>query len=210
MSEIKTTDFSELNTNKMDGFHQIKPEQGTTLDKAKSFVDGLFSHKSDSPDALSSDEKIFKDDNGKVYRIGDRLEPNKTFDVNGYTYKTDRQGRVISTEGQLRLRKPEYVRKMDSMETVGKGDQKENDERGHSIGHQFEGSGGMENLTAMSKELNHGDYSKMENKLADAIKAGDTVHLKVNPVYSRDSYRPTKYRVSYSIDGHKTAVTFRN
>ena len=210
MNEIKTTDFNELKSNKIDGFRQIKPEKDTTLDKAKNFVDGLFSHKSDSPDTFANDEKIYKDDNGKVYRIGDRLEPNKTFDVNGYTYKTDRQGRVISTEGQLRLRKPEYERKMDTMGTVGKGDQKENDERGHSIGHQFEGSGGMENLTAMSKELNHGDYSRMETKLSDAIKAGQTVYLKVNPVYSGDSYRPTKYRVSYSIDGHKTVVTFRN
>ena len=209
MSEIKTMGIDELSQDRLDGFRQIKPEQGTTLDKAKGFLEGLF-EKSDTLDESPQGQKEYTDDHGGIYRIGNELKPNKTFEINGYTYKTDSRGRPSSVEGQLKLRSPEYTRKMDSMEAVGKGDQRENDERGHLIGHQFEGSGGIENLTAMSQELNHGDYLKIETKLADAIKAGATVYLKVNTVYSGDSHRPTKYRISYTIDGQKSTVTFRN
>ena len=210
MSEIKNNDSQELNRSDGDGFKQIKPEQGTTLDKAKTFIDGLFSGQKDDTVHNLESEKVYKDDHGEVYRVGDHLQPNKSFEVNGYSYRTDKVGRVVSAEGQLRLRNPEHKRNMDTIDKVGKGDQKPGDQRGHSIGYQFEGSGGIENLSAMSKELNQGDYKAMEDKLANAIKDGHEVYLKVEPVFKGDSFRPTKYRVAYTIDGEKTSVTFRN
>ena len=210
MGEVKTPERNEQDLYKPEGFRNIKPEHGTLVDRAKSFVDGLFGQNTTEQKTDTKPGKKYYDDNGVLYRIGNDLQPNNTFERNEYQFKTDNMGRVTSTEGNLRLRDSDYKRSMNTMDAVGKGDQKAGDERGHTVGHQFEGSGGIENLTAMSSELNHGDYLRMENKLADALKDGAKVYLKVNPVYKGDSYRPTKYRVTYSIDGRKTTVTFRN
>jgi hypothetical protein len=62
----------------------------------------------------------------------------------------------------------------------------------------------------MSKELNHGDYAKLERTLASAVGDGADVRLKVEPKYEGDSNRPTEFRITYSIDGDKEVVVFKN
>lgn len=162
----------------------------------------------DAQESITNGE--YFDDNGKLYRRGDNLEPNSTFEVRGYTYKTDEYGRTISAEGKLRLKDPEFQKNMDPMDAVGKGDQKEDDDRGHLIAYQFDGSGGIENLSPMSSELNRKDYAGLERKLSAALKDGADVTLKVEPQFEGDSNRPTEYRVSYCIDEDRTVVVFRN
>lgn len=203
MSEIKAKDTPEIKLPEATGFKEIKPE-AITGNEARNYWDNHFN--SDQP----QESKIYYDDNGEKYRVGDQLEPNAKFEVNGYQYETDDQGRPISAEGTLRIRDPEFKRDMDSMRAVGKGDQQEGDQRGHLIGHQFEGSGGIENLVAMDGKLNQGDYVKLENTLADAVKDGADVRLKVEPRYEGDSNRPSEFRVTYSIDGEKDVVVFKN
>lgn len=140
-----------------------------------------------------------------------RLLPNQTFEANGYEYKTDGQGRIISAEGKLRLKdRPDRLPIADSMDKIGRGNQRETDERGHLIGDQFDGSNRLENLVPMAKELNRGDYLRMEKELADAIKDGKDVYFKVKPVYEGDSARPVAFKCSYSIDGEKFARFFDN
>ncbi len=207
----ETKESQEIKDSNTENFKKIKPEEGTTLKDAKAFWKNEYAKGGDiTENSEKPVEKIYYDDNGEKYREGDNLEPNKIFEVNGYKYETDDKGRTISVEGKLKIRDSEYKRNMDSMDAVGKGDQKESDDRGHLIGYQFEGSGGIENLVPMNLKLNRGDYESMENKLAKAVEAGSDVRLKVEPVYDSDSHRPTELRASYSIDGEKTVVVFKN
>ena len=68
--------------------------------------------------------KEYRDDNGKLFRKGNELIPNNKYVENGYSYRTDSEGRVKSAEGQLQLSKEPRKQISDSMETIGKGDQK--------------------------------------------------------------------------------------
>lgn len=213
MPEIKLDDIQEIKNHEAENFRNIKPEWGTTPETAKKYWDDAFSNLLNEKRPMNSEmnnERVYSDDNGKIYRRGDNLEPNCRFEVRGYTYETDNLGRTKSAEGKLRLRDSDYKRNMDDMSSVGKGDQKEDDQRGHLIAHQFGGSGGIENLSPMSGELNQKDYAKLENTLADAVKDGADVRLTVEPVYQDGSHRPSEYRVSYSIDGERDVVVFKN
>jgi TPR repeat protein len=49
-----------------------------------------------------------------------------------------------------------------------------------------------------------------EKSLAEAVKDGADVRLKVEPKYEGDSARPSEFKVSYTIDGDKEVVVFRN
>lgn len=156
-----------------------------------------------------------KQENGDVAKnsvsVEGKLLPNQTYEANGYKYKTDEQARIISAEGKLRLKdRTDRLSIADSMDKIGRGDQRETDERGHLIGDQFDGSNRLDNLVPMAKELNHGDYLKMEKELADAVKDGKTVDLKVEPVYEVNSARPIAFKCSYSIDGEKSVRFFEN
>lgn len=207
MGEIKTSDLQEINTPEQKGFREIHSQEGMTPQEANKIWDNeVIGLKNQD---TSSD--VYTDDNGKEYRIGDNLIPDNKYKFNGYSYETDSKGRISSAEGKLQLRSPEYGRNhKDTIDVIGKGDEKENDERGHLLGHQFGGGDNLENMVPMAKELNHGDYLKMESELADAVGTCADVRLKVEPVYDGNSHRPTEIRVTYSIDGDRSVKVFRN
>ncbi len=150
------------------------------------------------------------DDNGELYRVGDNLLPNKAYELNGYTYHTDSQGRIKSAEGQLHIDNSPRKNISSSMEAIGKGDQRESDQRGHLIADRFGGSNGLENNVAMDGKVNQGDYKAIENRCAKALEAGKDAYMKVTPKYEGNSNRPTAFRVAYVIDGEKTVVTLKN
>lgn len=211
MAEIKMHDNTDIGTQSIDTQKPVQPESNMTASEARNFWDSVF--KGDNvkvPEIVDEKQQEYKDDNGKVYRQGDTLLPNNTFEINGYTYTTDDQGRVISVEGTLKQGDPSAQRDMDGMPAVGKGDQQEGDHRGHLIGHRFDGSGGIENLVPMDGKLNQGDYKKLENTLAKALENGSEVTVKVEPVYEGDSNRPSAIKVTYTIDGEKETVVFKN
>ncbi|MCD8020326.1 MAG: DNA/RNA non-specific endonuclease [Clostridiales bacterium] len=135
--------------------------------------------------------------------------PDNNFEVDGFHYETDSNGRTKSVEGQLQ-KAVSSKRSMDSMDVVGKGDNLDGDEKGHLIAHRFGGSDKLENLVAMDEKLNRGDYARMENELAKAVDAGADVRMKVEPEYKGDSNRPSEIRVTYSIDGDTSVRVFRN
>ena len=164
------------------------------------------------PSKQFDDGDMRYDDNHKAYRSGNELLPNNTYEIHGYTYETDEKGRIISAEGKLTL-KPEGQDKKtikDSKETIGHGDQLETDDRGHLIADQFNGSNGMENIVAQDAKINQGDYKKLENQLADCVKQGDDVRVKVEPQYTGDSYRPDSIAYTYSINGETNVRIFPN
>lgn len=205
MNEIKTSDLQEIKSPEIKGFQEIHPQEGMTSQKANEFwnkeAEGLRN------EDTSSNE--YTDDNGKPYREDDKLIPDNKFEVDGFQYETDSEGRTKSVEGKLAIA-PKSKRNMDSMETVGKGDNQEGDQRGHLIARWFGGSDKLENLVPMSGELNQGEYAKMEHELADAVKDGADVRMKVEPTYEGDSNRPSEIKVTYRIDGDTSVKVFRN
>lgn len=156
-------------------------------------------------------EKYYYDSNGSLYRVGDQLLPNSTYELNGYKYETDDQGRIVSAEGILHLKDDrDRLPIKDSMEAVGKGDQKEGDDRGHLIGDQFDGSNGLENLVPQDSNINRVAFKNFENELAQEVKAGNDVYVKVEPIYDGNSNRPACIVVTYSINGNESMRIFPN
>lgn len=199
MNEIKPKENSEIKSPESNKYREIKPENGTNYSDSKQFWNKEFS------------EKTYYDDNGEKYREGNSLEPNTTFEKNGYTYQTDEAGRVISAEGKLQVKDHKGRNEMpDTRDVVAHGKMADGDDRGHLIADRFNGSGELENLVPMEGKLNKGDYAKLEDTLAEAVKDGADVRMKVEPVYSGDSNRPDEFRVSYTIDGDKEVVVFKN
>ena len=105
-------------------------------------------------------------------------------------------------EGRLPIR--------DSIEDIGKGDQKEGDDRGHLIGDQFDGSNGLENIIPQDADINRRDFKNFENALAEKVKDGETVKVKIETIYEGDSHRPTDILVTYSINGVEDMRIFPN
>ena len=160
---------------------------------------------------VSDGEKYYYDDNGNLYRVGNELEPNCKYEINGYKYTTDEIGRIISAEGYLHLKDREgRLPIKDSIEEIGKGDQREGDDKGHLIGDQFDGSNGLENMIPQDADINRNDFKNFENELAGEVKNGKTVYCKVEPIYDGDSRRPSAIVVTYRIDGEVNTKVFPN
>ena len=158
------------------------------------------------------DGKVYYyDDNGTLYRIDNDLIPNSQYEINGYKYTTDDMGRIISAEGTLKMKNRDgRLPIRDSIEDIGKGDQKEGDDRGHLIGDQFDGTNGLENMIPQDADINRNDFKNFENELANEVKAGKTVEVKVEPIYDGDSRRPDAIVVTYKIDGVESVRIFPN
>lgn len=170
-----------------------------------------FSSKAERFDPDKRVERIYTDDNSKIYRIGDNLIPNNTYEINGYQYKTDRFGRIKTAQGELHISNHETRLKIkDDSEVIGKGSQRDTDDRGHLIGDLFNGGNGLENIVPMDRNLNRGTYESLEKKLASAVKEGKHVEYRVNPRYTDNSNRPSSFIVTYKIDGEKTMTVFKN
>lgn len=206
MQEIKSSEVNKTKAPEVENYRNIQPENGMTVSEAKEYWDKKLSN----PDAESQEQREYFDDNGNLFRVGDELVPNNEYTINGYKYETDSNGRIISAEGKLQVKDHEGRREMDPRHTVDKGNYKETDDRGHLIADMFNGSGGLENVVPMDANLNRGDYVKLEKSLAEAVKDGADVRLKVEPKYEGDSARPSEFKVSYTIDGDKEVVVFRN
>lgn len=158
-------------------------------------------------------QKIYYyDSNGNLYRVDNDLVSDNVYEINGYKYETDSKGRIISAEGTLHLKDPnrKKLKIDDTMQAVGKGDQKDSDDRGHLIGDQFDGSNRLENLVPQNSHINQVDFKNFENELAAKIKCGKNVIIKVEPIYDSDSRRPDVIAVTYTIDGQKSIRIFPN
>ncbi len=133
-----------------------------------------------------------------------RLAPNATYEINGYKYATDEHGRIKSVEGTLR-NQPNPTRSEHMQRNLGRDDGRlANDHGGHLIGKQFGGYEGYENLTPMHKDINNyhaGEWGKMEKDWARQIDAGNTVQVKIEPVYTDSSMRASSFKVTETING---------
>ncbi|HCF0113450.1 TPA: DNA/RNA non-specific endonuclease, partial [Pseudomonas aeruginosa] len=85
------------------------------------------------------------------------------------------------------------------------------DEGGHLIASIFNGPGEKLNLLPMNGNLNKGAWKSMENTWSSALKQGQMVSVKIEPVYSGSSVRPDRFTVRYSIDGGRPVIVdFKN
>ena len=162
-------------------------------------------------DDLADKSKMEVDDNGTPYRLDKNLLPESRYELNGYRYETDELGRIVSAEGKLHLKdREERLPIRDSIEDIGKGDQREGDDRGHLIGDQFDGTNGLENMIPQDAKINRIDFKNFENELAREVKAGNHVELSVKPVYDGDSRRPSAIISTYCINGEQNMRIFPN
>lgn len=153
----------------------------------------------------------YYDDNGSIYRIDNDLVKNGEYELNGYKYATDETGRIVSASGVLHLKNREgRLPIRDSIDEIGKGDQKEGDDRGHLIGDQFDGANGLENMVAQDAGRNRNDYKNFENELANEVKSGKKVDIEIDVLYNGDLRRPSDLVVSYRIDGNESVRIFPN
>ncbi len=220
MGEIsENADVNEQQKPEAENYKEIKSEGDSSPDEAKSFIDDLFEEEMETenedvenPHQENVDGKTYYyDDNGKLYRVENDLAPNTEYEINGYKYQTDDKGRIISAEGTLRMKDRDgRLPIKDSIKDIGKGDQKEGDDRGHLIGDQFDGSNGLENMVPQDANINRNDFKNFENELAKEVKDGKDVTVKVEPIYEGDSRRPDAIVVTYSINGEESVRVFPN
>lgn len=138
-----------------------------------------------------------------------KLKPNVEYEVNGYHYKTDRHGRIVHCEGSLQLEKGK--RNTDHQTKAGGEDRRETDEGGHIIATRFNGSGKVDNIVPMDKDLNHGEYWKLEKEWADALseEPPKKVDVEIRCKYTDDSERPESIRVRYVISDENGEIVRR-
>lgn len=163
-----------------------------------------------SLDAYASDvyDKLC-DDNGKIYSIDGKLQPNITYELNGNIYTTDEKGRIICCVAKPLL-SPENSRDNEAQRLAGGEDRRPNDQGGHIVGRDMKGDGGIGNLVAMDSKINQSDYKRMENDIKAALGEGRDVTTKTEMTYSGDSERPDKITVTVTVDGIDTIYKFDN
>lgn len=82
------------------------------------------------------------------------------------------------------------------------------DDGGHLIGARFGGSGDQENLTAQDRNLNRGEYKKLENEWERHLGQGDKVFVHIE---TDNGNRPNAYMgyvIYESADGSRTSDFF--
>jgi hypothetical protein len=141
-------------------------------------------------------------------QLNRRLDADTDYHVNGYKFSTDAQGRVSSVEGRLTLQTAE--RNTYQQGVAGRADRLPDDQGGHLIASIFNGPGEAINLQAMNGNFNMGAYRRLEDTLADALRQGSTVDIKIDVFHSPNSVRPEGFRVTYEIDGVQSRRVFSN
>lgn len=212
VSEIKPVEVpKEIGENK-NSYTDAPKEIGENSAKAQDIPQEIGENNDLQPNTVFEvdGEKHYTDDNGEVYRVDNDLVADNTYEINGYKYETDDQGRIVSAEGKIQLKSRDRLTIKDSMENIGRGDEKNTDDRSHIIGDNLNGSNGLENIVAGDASLNRGDYNKLEAQLAKEVSAGKEVYMRVDLDYPGKSYRPDSFIVSYSINGEEFTTTFFN
>lgn len=125
------------------------------------------------------------------------LKPNEQYEVNHYSYETDRYGRIKRCEGTLRLE--DGKRNTDHQVKAGGEYRLETDEGGHLIGRRFGGSEKVDNIVPMDDHVNRIEYKELEDDWAQELQKGNNVDVKVRCKYEEDSTRPTAFVVKYKV-----------
>lgn len=136
-------------------------------------------------------------------------EPNTVYKVDGNkTYHTDELSRPNDIKATLVLSKND---RNNYQQCQGGKCGNPGDEGGHLIASIFSGPGERINIVPMDGNLNKSVWKSMENGWARDLKAGKTVEVQIQPVYSDNSKRPSSFNVTYSVDnGRPTRINIDN
>ena len=161
--------------------------------------------------AFADDKGNFKlrlkiDDDGKTYCQNGELVPNNEYKLNGYSYKTDELGRITQVHGTLTL-KEEISNRPAAPEVKG---MEENDQKGHLIGREFNGSDSEGNFAAMSSQVNQREFRAWEIENKKYLKEGKDVKVTIECVYDGDSHRPSSFIATREVDGEISEKVFNN
>ena len=159
------------------------------------------------------------------------LMKNFTYDIDRHlTYMTDDLGRVVylkevyfngetyleevylngkTTERSSDTRKY-HQNNLNSIRDSKDGRSGGLDHAGHLVAYNFNGPTEGINIVPMSKELNKGEWRKMESKVGSAIDNKSDVILEKHIKYEGESYRPTAIDVTCTIDNTKENYCFDN
>lgn len=140
------------------------------------------------------------------------LEPNTDYKVGEITYKADEKGKVRNLSGHLEYghRGRNATQQAKSVEL--KDGVKGIDDGGHLIAERFKGAGEQINYVPQMKELNRGEWKKMENEWERALtkEPPSDVFVDMNVLYKANSKRPLGFVVNYTIDGKPFRKVFKN
>ena len=139
-----------------------------------------------------------------------KLVPNNNYNVNGYDYVTDSNSRIVSAKGNLKV--GNAPRNGYQQRRAGGKDRGSNDHGGHLIASQFGGSGDLDNLVAMHKNVNGsgGAFYNLETKWRKALDNGDVVKVSIGVNYKGVSERPDSFDISYTINNVFDSVNVKN
>ena len=86
--EIFNNETKEIKNPSVENYKSIKPENDMSPVEVSDYWKSEFQE--------VAQPKQYYDDNGKIYREGDRLVANNEYEVNGYKYTTDAQPYYVS------------------------------------------------------------------------------------------------------------------
>lgn len=131
------------------------------------------------------------------------LVPNARYVVDdNFSYLTDKLGRQSNVTAVLR--KSDHIERCKLGTDFGKSSRGAGD-AGHLVQRSLGGPNESLNLVPMGKELNeHGIWRKLEIIESKLVNEGKTVIKNIEVIYDGASEIPSKFRVSYIVDGKKT------
>ncbi|MFZ4664788.1 MAG: DNA/RNA non-specific endonuclease, partial [Caldilineaceae bacterium] len=148
----------------------------------------------------------------KIYKpiLEALAKQSKVVKESGYDFLVDGLGRPLSVSGYLKLTPAERDRQ--AQLAAGGPDRLSTDEGGHLIAARFGGPADSKNLFPQNQNFNRSAYKALENIWAAALNRGESVWVKIEPIYSTPkTRRPDTVAVEYKI-GHnsKDMISFNN
>ena len=142
-------------------------------------------------------------------KLNKKLEPNKLYKVDDYSYLTDKSGRVSKVSGELKLETKDRNMYQQRKAVEIKDGVKGEDQGGHLIARIFNGPGEQINYIPQNAKLNNGKWRAMEAKWQKALEEGKKVEIEIKINYN-ETQRPTDFEIIYYINGKRTKELFLN
>ena len=86
----------------------------------------------------------------------------------------------------------------------------EGDDAGHAIGNRLGGSGSKSNVFPQAPSVNRGEFRDFEGDVAESVKRGSNVIVRVVPQYDEGSTRPHSILYQARVDGSTESRIFLN
>ena len=134
------------------------------------------------------------------------MEPNSTYERNGYECQTNEFGHTRLVSGDLKLEEGHRTHLQTEVGQMGLA----GDEGGHLIGTRFDGPTDAFNLVPQNANLNRGEWNAMEHSWAENLAQGKDVKVMIEPIYNGNTVRPDSFDVLSQVNGELTYTSFHN